>query len=48
MVDAVIFVLVNYFHFLSVRESDIVDGSAYCKLREAEKVAGKKVGKSGL
>ena len=46
MVDAVIFGLVNY--FLSVRESDIVDGSAYCKLREAEKVAGKKVGKSGL
>ena len=37
--DAVLFGLVNYFQFLCERESDIVDGRAYCKLREAEKVA---------
>ena len=51
MFDAVLFGLVNnYFHFLCERESDIVDGSVYCKLREAEKVAvekkSEKVGRS--
>ena len=49
MFDAVLFGLVNnYFHFLCERESDIVDGRAYCKLREAEKVARKKSRKKSV
>ena len=48
MLDAVLFGLVNYFQFLCERESDIVDGRAYCKLREAEKVARKKSRKKSV
>ena len=45
MLDAVLFGLVNYFQFLCERESDIVDGRAYCKLEK--KWRGKKSEKVG-